>query len=160
MRILGIDCGTERTGYGIIESDGKRHAPVAFGVLKTNPKETMADRLTLIARGLRELIALHRPEAAVIEEAFAAKNQQSALKLAQVRGVAMVVAREGLVSVHEFSPREIKLAVVGYGNAEKEQVQLMVKALLGLEAAPASDAADALAAAICYATHARFGPRG
>lgn len=73
MRILGIDCGTERTGYGIIESDGKRHAPVAFGVLKTNPKEAMADRLTLIARGLRELIALHRPEAAVIEEAFAAR---------------------------------------------------------------------------------------
>jgi crossover junction endodeoxyribonuclease RuvC len=156
VRILGIDCGTERTGYGIIESDGKRHAPVAFGVIKTNPREEMADRLTLIARGLREVIALHAPAAAVIEEAFAAKNQQSALKLAQVRGVAMVVAREALVAVHEYSPREIKMSVVGYGNAEKAQVQLMVKALLGLETAPPADAADALAAAICHATHARM----
>lgn len=159
MRILGIDCGTERTGYGIIESDGKRHAPVAFGVIKTNPKEQMADRLTVIARGLREIIGQYQPAAAVIEEAFAAKNQQSALKLAQVRGVAMVVAREALVAVYEYSPREIKMAVVGYGNAEKAQVQLMVKALLGLEAAPAADAADALAAAICHATHWRFGAK-
>lgn len=156
MRILGIDCGTERTGYGIIESDGKRHAPVAFGVIKTNTKDAMADRLTLIARGLREIIAEHQPMAAVIEEAFAAKNQQSALKLAQVRGVAMVVAREGLVQVEEYSPREIKMSVVGYGNAEKAQVQLMVKALLGLESSPPADAADALAAAICHATHVRM----
>lgn len=157
MRILGIDCGTERTGYGIIESDGKRHAAVAFGVLKTNAKEPMADRLMVIARGLREVIEQHKPAAAVIEEAFAAKNQQSALKLAQVRGVAMVVAREALVDVCEYSPREIKMSVVGYGNAEKPQVQLMVKALLGLEASPSADAADALAAAICHATHCRYG---
>jgi crossover junction endodeoxyribonuclease RuvC len=156
VRILGIDCGTERTGYGIIESDGKRHAPVAFGVIKTNTKDPMADRLMTIAGGLREIIGQYKPVASVIEEAFAAKNQQSALKLAQVRGVAMVVAREALVEVHEFSPREIKMAVVGYGNAEKAQVQLMVKALLGLEAAPPSDAADALAAAICHATHLRM----
>jgi crossover junction endodeoxyribonuclease RuvC len=155
-RILGIDCGTERTGYGIIDSDGKRHAPVAFGVLKTNPREAMADRLLLIARGLRGVIAEYAPQCAVIEEAFAAKNQQSALKLAQVRGVAMVVAREASVEVCEYSPREIKLAVVGYGNAEKAQVQLMVKALLGLDAAPAADAADALAAAICHAACGRY----
>lgn len=155
MRILGIDCGTERTGYGVIESDGKRHAAIAFGVLKTNPREPMADRLCVIARGLREVIAQHRPEEAVIEEVFVAKNTQSSLKLAQVRGVAMVMARETPMEVHEFSPREIKMAVVGYGNAEKEQVQMMVKALLGLETAPAEDAADALAAAICRATMRR-----
>ncbi len=155
MRILGIDCGTERTGYGVIESDGKRHAAIAFGVLKTNPKEAMADRLLVIARGLREVLAQYQPGAAVIEEVFGAKNQQSALKLAQVRGVAMVIARECPAEVHEYSPREIKLAVVGYGNAEKDQVQLMVKALLGLADKPPADAADALAAAICHATNWR-----
>ena len=156
MRILGIDCGTQRTGYGIIESDGKRHAAIAFGVLKTNPKEPMADRLCVIARGLRELIAEYRPQEAVIEEVFVAKNTQSSLKLAQVRGVAMVMAREAPMEVHEYSPREIKMAVVGYGNAEKSQVQLMVRALLGLDATPPEDAADALAAAICRATMRRI----
>ncbi|MBM3761270.1 MAG: crossover junction endodeoxyribonuclease RuvC [Acidobacteria bacterium] len=155
MRILGIDCGTERTGYGVIESDGKRHAAIAFGVLKTNPREPMADRLCTIAKGLREVIAEHRPKEAVIEEVFVAKNSQSVLKLAQVRGVAMVMAREAPMEVHEYSPREIKMAVVGYGNAEKAQVQLMVRALLGLDTAPPEDAADALAAAICRATMKR-----
>ncbi|MDX2269142.1 MAG: crossover junction endodeoxyribonuclease RuvC [Bryobacter sp.] len=154
-RILGIDCGTERTGYGIIDSDGKRHLAVGHGVIRTNPREAMADRLLLIAQGLRGVVQQYQPAAAVIEEAFAAKNQQSALKLAQVRGVAMVVAREGGLAVAEYSPREIKLAVVGYGNAEKAQVQLMVKALLGLEEAPPADAADALAAAICHASRGR-----
>lgn len=156
MKILGIDCGTQRTGYGIIESDGKRHAAIAFGVLKTNPKEPMADRLCVIARGLRELIAEYRPQEAVIEEVFVAKNTQSSLKLAQVRGVAMLMAREAPMEVHEYSPREIKMAVVGYGNAEKSQVQLMVRALLGLDATPPEDAADALAAAICRATMRRI----
>jgi len=155
LRILGIDCGTERTGYGIIESDGKRHHVIAFGVLKTNPREPMADRLCVIAQGLREVIAQYRPEEAIIEEVFVARNTQSSLKLAQVRGVAMVVARESPMEVHEYSAREIKMAVVGYGNAEKSQVQLMVKALLGLQAAPPEDAADALAGAICRATMRR-----
>ncbi len=155
MRVLGIDCGTERTGYGIIESDGKRHAAIAFGVLKTNPREPMADRLCVIARGLREVIVQYQPQETVIEEVFVAKNTQSSLKLAQVRGVAMVIAREAPMEVHEYSPREIKMAVVGYGNAEKSQVQLMVKALLGLEQPPPEDAADALAAAICRATMRR-----
>ncbi len=155
MKIIGIDCGTERTGYGIIESDGKRHAAIAFGVLKTNAREPMADRLCVIARGLREVIAQYGPEEAVVEEVFFAKNSQSALKLAQVRGVAMVMARETPMEVHEYSPREIKMAVVGYGNAEKSQVQLMVRALLGLETMPPEDAADALAAAICRATMRR-----
>ena len=155
MKILGIDCGTERTGYGIIESDGKHHAAIAFGVLKTNPREPMADRLCVIARGLRELIAEYQPQEAVIEEVCVAKNTQSSLKLAQVRGVAMVMAREAPMEVHEYSPREIKMAVVGYGNAEKSQVQLMVRALLGLDTTPPEDAADALAAAICRATMRR-----
>jgi crossover junction endodeoxyribonuclease RuvC len=155
LRILGIDCGTERTGYGLIESDGKRHSAIAFGVLKTSAREPMPDRLCAIARGLREVMIAHAPQAAVIEQVFAARNQQSALKLAQVRGVAMVIAREGPAEVHEYSAREIKLAVVGYGNAEKMQVQMMVKALLGLADAPPEDAADALAAAICHAANAK-----
>ena len=155
MKILGIDCGTERTGYGIIESDGKRHAAIAFGVLKTNPREPMADRLCVIARGLRELIAEYQPQEAVIEEVFVAKNAQSSLKLAQVRGVAMVMAREAPMEVHEYSAREIKMAVVGYGSAEKSQVQMMVRALLSLDTTPPEDAADALAAAICRATMRR-----
>jgi len=155
LRFLGIDCGTEKTGYGIIESDGKRHTAIAFGVLKTNPREPMADRLCVIAQGLREIIAEYRPEEAVIEEVFFAKNVQSSLKLAQVRGVVMVMTREAPMEVHEYSPREIKMAVVGYGNAEKHQVQLMVRALLGLDKDPPPDAADALAAAICRATMRR-----
>lgn len=112
----------------------------------------MADRLCVIAQGLREVIAAHTPAHAVIEEVFLAKNAQSAMKLAQVRGVAMVMAREAPMEVYEYSAREIKMAVVGYGNAEKSQVQLMVKALLGLQEAPPEDAADALAGAICHAT--------
>lgn len=153
---MGIDCGTERTGYGVIESDGKRHRAVAFGVIKTNARAPMADRLCVIAAGLRAVIAEHRPEEAVIEEVFLAKNSQSALKLAQVRGVAMVVARETPMEVHEVSAREVKMAVVGYGNAEKAQVQLMVRALLGLDETPTEDAADALAGAICRATIKRL----
>ncbi|MFO0284091.1 MAG: crossover junction endodeoxyribonuclease RuvC [Acidobacteriota bacterium] len=155
MRILGIDCGTERTGYGVIESDGKRHRAVAFGVIKTNPRAPMADRLCVIAAGLRAVIVEHAPEETVIEEVFLARNSQSALKLAQVRGGAMVVARETPMEVHEVSAREVKMAVVGYGNAEKGQVQVMVRALLGLEETPAEDAADALAGAICRATMRR-----
>lgn len=115
----------------------------------------MADRLMKIGDGLAEVILQTRPDAVVIEEVFVAKNTQSSLKLAQVRGVAMYVSRKAPMDVHEYSPREIKLAVVGYGNAEKSQVQLMVKALLGLETAPPEDAADALAAAICHATMSR-----
>ncbi len=110
----------------------------------------------MIAAGLRAVIAEHLPEEAVIEEVFLAKNSQSALKLAQVRGVALVVAREAPLEVPEVSPREVKMAWVGDGNAEKAQVQLMVRALLGLEATPAEDAADALAGAICRATMKRL----
>lgn len=116
----------------------------------------MADRLCVIADGLAAILDQHQPESAVIEEVFVAKNTSSTLKLAQVRGVAMVVSRKASLHVCEYSPREIKLAVVGYGNAEKSQVQLMVKALLGLETAPPEDAADALAAAICHATMRRI----
>jgi crossover junction endodeoxyribonuclease RuvC len=157
MRILGIDCGSERTGYGVIESDGRNHRMLAAGVIKTSPKAPLADRLLTIASGLREVIVTHAPEAAAVEAVFHAVNTQTALKLAHVRGVALLVLAEAGLAVGEYSPLEIKTSVVGYGRAEKEQVQLMVRSLLHLdEIIKSQDASDALAAAICHANQVRY----
>ncbi|BDC51146.1 crossover junction endodeoxyribonuclease RuvC [Bryobacterales bacterium F-183] len=153
MRVLGIDCGTERTGYGVIESDGRRHKLVATGVIKTNPRQDLALRLCDIAKGLRSVLAEHRPEFAAVEDVFFAQNAKSALKLAHVRGVAMLAVAEAGLELGEYSPLEVKMSVVGYGRAEKQQVQLMVKSLLGLSEIIASeDASDACAVAICHVT--------
>lgn len=154
MRVLGIDCGTERTGFGVIESDGRAHKLITYGVIRTSPAESMPARITEIARGLRRVIAEFSPQAAAIEEVFTSVNSKSALKLAQVRGVAMLVAHEASLPIGEYSPLAIKTSVVGYGRAEKSQVQLMVRALLHLEEPiKSNDAADALAVAICHVTH-------
>ncbi|MGE5647448.1 MAG: crossover junction endodeoxyribonuclease RuvC [Acidobacteriota bacterium] len=153
MRVLGIDCGTERTGYGIIDTDGREHRLVAAGIIRTSPKEPMYLRLAAIARGLRALASEHAPEAAAIEDVFYAANVKTSLKLAQVRGAALVVVADAGLDLAEFSPLEIKTSVVGYGRAEKQQVQMMVRSLLHLDHdIESEDAADALAAAICYAT--------
>jgi crossover junction endodeoxyribonuclease RuvC len=153
MRILGIDCGAERTGYGVIESDGRRHRMVAAGVIRTDPRLPLSRRLREIAAGLRRVIADHAPEAAAIEEVFCAKNSKTALRLAQVRGVALLSAAEAGLPVGEYSALQVKTSVVGYGRAQKDQVKMMVRSLLGLPEAPESeDAADALAVAICHAT--------
>jgi crossover junction endodeoxyribonuclease RuvC len=153
LRVLGIDCGTEKTGYGVIESDGRRHRLLVSGVIKTNPRQDLALRLREIAKGLREVMETHRPEYAAVEEVFFAQNVKSALKLAHVRGVAMLAVAEAGVELGEYSPLEIKMSVVGYGRAEKQQVQLMVKSLLGLSEIIASeDASDACAVAICHVT--------
>lgn len=153
MRILGIDCGSESTGYGVIESDGRRHRMVAAGVIRPNPQAPLGERLREIAEGIRRVIALHAPQAAAIEDVFYAANARSALKLAHVRGVAMLSAAEAGLPVGEYSPLEVKTSVVGYGRARKEQVKLMVRSLLALgEMPPYQDAADALAVAICHAT--------
>ncbi len=153
MRVLGIDCGTERTGYGIVETDGRRHTLVAAGVIVTNPREPMQQRLLVIARGLRALIQEHAPEAAAAEDVFFASNVKTALKLAQVRGVALLIAAEAGLDLGQYSPLEVKTSVVGYGRAEKQQVQMMVKSLLQLDHdIESEDAADALAVAICHAT--------
>lgn len=151
MKVLGIDCGTERTGYGVIESDGVRHRMIAAGIVRTQPKDALASRLCVIASALRQIIADHHPEAAAIEEVFHAVNTKSALKLAHVRGVALLVAAEAGLPVGEYSPMEVKSSVVGYGKAEKEQVQLMVSSLLSLDRTVSEDASDALAVAICHA---------
>jgi crossover junction endodeoxyribonuclease RuvC len=153
MRVLGIDCGTERTGYGVIESDGCEHRLVAAGVIRTHSAAPLAERLLAIARGLREVIGEHRPEAAAVEQVFHAVNAKTALKLAHVRGVALLAIAEAGLELGEYSPLEVKTSVVGYGRAEKRQVQMMVGSLTGLEKPLASeDASDAVAVAICHAT--------
>jgi crossover junction endodeoxyribonuclease RuvC len=155
MRVLGIDCGTERTGYGVIESDGRGHKMIAAGVIRTSASAPLETRLFEIARGLREVIQEHRPEAAAVEQVFHAVNTKTALKLAHVRGVALLAIAEAGIELGEYSPLEVKSSVVGYGRAEKSQVQKMVASVLGLEQPLASeDASDALAVAVCHATHA------
>lgn len=157
MRVLGIDCGSERTGYGVIETDGVDHRLVATGVIRTDPKVSFEKRLLEIAGGLRALIRQHGPDAAAVEEVFYSANVKTALKLAQVRGVALLAIAEAGVELGDYSPLEVKTSVVGYGRAEKSQVQLMVRSLLHLREDIASeDASDALAVAICHATHYRL----
>jgi crossover junction endodeoxyribonuclease RuvC len=157
MRILGIDCGSERTGYGVIDSYGRSHRLRVAGVIRTSTKAPLAERLLTIASGLLDVIAAEAPEAAAVEAVFHAANTQTALKLAHVRGVALLVLAEAGLAVGEYSPLEIKTSVVGYGRAEKEQVQLMVGSLLQLkEIVKSQDASDALAAAICHANQVRY----
>jgi crossover junction endodeoxyribonuclease RuvC len=154
MRILGIDCGSARTGYGVIESDGRDHHMLVSGVICTNTRWPFEKRLLEIAGELRRLTHDYRPESAAVEEVFHAVNAKTALKLAHVRGVALLAIAEAGIELAEYSPLEVKINVVGYGRAEKCQVQLMVQSLLGLSEAIASeDAADALAVALCHATH-------
>lgn len=155
MRVFGIDCGTERTGYGIIESDGRLHSLVATGCIVSSARDPLELRLLHIANELRRLLIEHSPDSAAIEEVFFSVNARSALKLSHVRGVAMLTVAEARVEVAEYSPLEVKMSVVGYGRAEKRQVQQMVASLLRLtEPVASEDASDALAIAICHATHA------
>jgi crossover junction endodeoxyribonuclease RuvC len=150
VRVFGIDPGSERTGYGCVETDGRRHRLVTCGAISTSGADfatRLAEIHTALAGHLREC----RPAAVAIESLFHAVNVRSALKLGHARGVAMLAAVEAGVPVVEYSPSEIKRAVVGYGRAEKSQVQQMIKLLLGLAEAPSPhDAADALAVALCH----------
>jgi len=161
MRVLGIDCGTECTGYGVVElcADGTLLCRT-FGAIRLSPRQPMAGRLAAISSRLGAIIAEHQPDNVAIEDVFYAVNAKSAIKLGQVRGVAMLAASSVGLAVAEYAPLAIKSAVVGYGRAEKHQVQQMVMRLLRLEHAPEpADAADALAIAICHlhtaATHKR-----
>ena len=154
MRVLGIDCGSERTGYGVIESDGVQHRLLTAGTIRTSPKRPFEKRLLEISEGLRSLIREHAPQAAAVEEVFFAANVKTALKLAHVRGIALLAVAEAGMELAEYSPLEVKTSVVGYGRAEKSQVKLMVRSLLALpEVIESEDACDALAVAICHATH-------
>ncbi len=151
--MLGIDCGSERTGYGVIESDGVEHRMVAAGVIRTSTRQAFERRLAEIAAALRRLIGEHRPEQAAVESVFFSANVKTALKLAHVRGVALLAVAEAEIGLAEYSPLEVKTSVVGYGRAEKGQVQTMVRNLLRLaKPIDSEDASDALAVAICHAT--------
>lgn len=151
MKILGIDPGSERTGYGCVERSGSRHRLVTCGVIAAPASATFPERLKYIHGMLSGLLAECRPDCVAVENIFYAKNVRSALKLGHARGVALLAASEAGLVVAEYAPAEIKRAIVGYGRAEKPQVGHMVKLLLGLDAAPAPhDVADALAVAICH----------
>jgi crossover junction endodeoxyribonuclease RuvC len=151
VRIFGIDPGSERTGYGCVETDGSRHHLVACGAITALAADAFPQRLLRIHQELAALLRECRPDCVAIENLFHANNVRSALKLGHARGVAMLAAVESGCPVVEYTPAEIKRAVVGYGRAEKHQVAQMIKLLLGLERAPAQfDASDALAVAICH----------
>jgi len=142
---------------GIIESDGMRHSLIYTGTIQTNTAKPFAERLRVIHENILQVVTTHQPETAAVEEVFNHANVQSALKLAHVRGVAMLAIAQAGIPCNEYSPNAIKLSVVGYGKAQKHQVQLMVQTLLRLpEALASEDAADALAAAICCANHQGF----
>jgi crossover junction endodeoxyribonuclease RuvC len=159
VKILGIDPGSERTGYGCVETDGSRHRLVGCGAIQAAPTASFPEKLSAIHSSLAALIARWHPDCAAIEDVFYAVNVRSALKLGHARGVAMLAAVDAGLTVTEYTPTEIKRAVVGYGRADKHQVQQMVKLILGLDAPPTPyDAADALAVAICHA-HS-LSPRG
>ncbi|MDF1691956.1 MAG: crossover junction endodeoxyribonuclease RuvC [Zhongshania sp.] len=148
--ILGVDPGSQKTGFGVIEVQGNKHRYVTSGVIRL-PQGALPARLDIIFKSLCTIINEYSPDEAAVEEVFMAKSAGSALKLGQARGAAVVACvSEGLL-VAEYTARQIKKAVVGTGAADKEQIQHMVKILLKLPAAPQEDAADALAAAICHA---------
>ena len=151
MRVFGIDPGSTRTGYGCIDSDGRRHRLVLCGAVQTRAGDPFPDKLAAIHRRLTEVLAQCRPECVAIENLFHATNVRSALRLGHARGVAMLAAVDAGVRVVEYTPAEIKRSVAGYGRADKSQIGFMVKLLLELDAVPAPhDAADALAVALCH----------
>jgi crossover junction endodeoxyribonuclease RuvC len=160
MRVLGIDPGSQTTGWGVVEGNGRRYSLVAFGAIRAASTLKFSTRLLKICNGMEEVIAQHVPDVCALEDAFLATNVKVSMKLGQVRGVALLVAERAALEIHEYSPRLIKQTVVGYGNAEKHQVQEMVRLLLALKSIPTPhDAADALAVAICHFHHAQFRER-
>jgi crossover junction endodeoxyribonuclease RuvC len=157
MRILGIDPGYGRTGFGVVDSVGNRMKAVEYGCIETKPHTPMPDRLFDIYGAVKEIIARHRPDAMAVEQLFFAKNVTTGIDVAQARGVVLLAAREAGLSVGEYTPMQVKQSLVGYGKAEKKQMQEMVRMFLGLAKIPKpDDAADALAIAITHAHTAPF----
>jgi len=157
MLVLGVDPGTAITGYGLVqEAEGQLQA-VAYGAITTPSDWTMPERLLKIYRDLTALIREYNPTEGAVEQLFFSRNVKTALAVGQARGVALLALAEGGLPVHEYTPLQVKQSVVGYGRAEKAQVQELVKLLLGLEVVPQpDDAADALAIAICHLHSARM----
>lgn len=151
MRIIGIDPGYAILGYGIIEMTGNKFSVIEYGAITTDAKMEMPERLKHIYASLMEVIARHNPETASIEELFFNNNAKTALMVGQARGVAILACINSGLEIGEYTPLQIKQALVGYGRAEKKQIQSMVKTILNLEQVPKpDDTADALAAAICH----------
>ena len=155
VRVMGVDPGSSTTGYGVIESDGRRYELIECAGVRASAKLSFPERLLLISKKLEEVMERLAPDACAVEETFYAVNVKSALTLGHVRGVVLLAAARAGIEIFEYSPLEIKSALVGYGRAEKKQVQEMVRLLLKLEEPPEPlDASDALAVAICHANTA------
>ena len=161
-RVLGIDPGLRRTGWGVIETVGNRLRHVGHGVIGTDAEASVPERLCSLHEGLSEIVARYAPDEAAVEETFLNRNPESTLKLGLARGVALLAPAQAGLPVHEYAANRIKKALVGAGHADKEQVALMVRHLLPGVGDASADATDALAAAICHAhaagTHARWQP--
>jgi crossover junction endodeoxyribonuclease RuvC len=161
MRVLGIDCGSVKTGYGVIDSDGRDHRIVTAGVVKLRSTLPLETRLLEIARELRRIIHEYAPQSAAVEQVFYSKNVKSALNLAHVRGVTLLAIAEAGLPLGSYSALEVKTSVVGYGRAEKHQVKMMVRSLLHLDqVVDSEDACDALAVAVCHVTRVPHLPAG
>lgn len=157
MRIIGIDPGYGRTGFGVIDYIGNRLKPVEYGCIETKPHTPMPDRLFDIYGAVKEVIATHKPDAMAVEQLFFSKNVTTGIDVAQARGVVLLAAREAGLPVGEYTPMQVKQSLAGYGKAEKKQIQEMVRMFLGLDKIPRpDDAADALAVAITHAHSAPF----
>jgi crossover junction endodeoxyribonuclease RuvC len=156
MRILGIDPGLEHTGYGVVEVVGNSYRFIACGRVSTKASEALPLRLSVLAAGLAEVIANHKPQVAAVEEVFVNVNARSSIKLGQARGVCLLVPSQHGLEVFEYAARLVKKSLVGKGGAEKEQVAHMVKVLLPAAGPKSADAADALAVALTHAHHAAF----
>lgn len=155
MRVLGIDPGSETLGWGVVDGSGSKYVLVDFGTVKSSPKQQFSKRLLNIYNGIAEVVDKHSPDVLSVEDTFYAVNVGVALKLGQVRGTMLLLAEQYGIEIAEYAPRLVKQTVVGYGNAEKHQVQEMVKLLLCMKTVPTPhDAADALAIAICHFHHA------
>lgn len=153
MRLLGLDPGLRVTGWGVIEAVDNRLRPIADGIVRSDERLALADRLLQLHLGLAEVIRLHQPQEAAVEQTFVNRNPESTLKLGQARGVVLLAPAAAGLPVAEYAPSQVKQALVGTGRADKEQVAMMVRTLLPGCLAKSGDAADALAVAICHAHH-------
>ena len=157
MRILGIDPGLSITGYGVVDAEKNQLTGVAYGGIRTRSRPAFAEKLLEIFLGIREVIEQFAPDACAVEDVFYHQNKKTAIVMGHARAVAMLAAVQSGIPVFEYSPREVKMSIVGNGAASKEQVQAMVKNLLHLDVPPRpDDAADALAVALCHYHRARF----
>lgn len=157
MLTLGIDPGTATTGFGLVKQQGDRLFFVACGTINTTPKDTSQARLAIIYNEMKELIAKHRPNVVAIERLYFGENSKTAMAVGQARGIILLAAAEAKIKIAEFTPLEVKVALTGYGKAEKRQIQQMVRIMLKLPDIPKpDDAADALAVAICHLHSYKF----